>query len=180
MLLILRDSIPRKVRRSFWDAGLLGGGGPGFVGLERTSPLNSEGHVLEILGEVRLLHVWLEEHDRPYTEYIEANLHFAVTSLQVDYTSSARFDERLDITTWAEWVGGASLHMAYRVSSGDELKVSHPLLRACSGRLHAGSSCVGRAAADSLRGRHLVHVHVALRVGNRDALGVEAGFHCAV
>jgi len=68
--------------------------------------------------------IWLEEHDRPYTEYIEANLHFAVTSLQVDYTSSARFDERLDITTWAEWVGGASLHMAYRVSSGDELKVS--------------------------------------------------------
>jgi len=67
---------------------------------------------------------WLEEHDRPYTAYLEQGLHFAVTRAELDYHRSARFDDRLEITTWIEWVRGASLCMGYRVHRGDELLVS--------------------------------------------------------
>ena len=64
--------------------------------------------------------IWLEENDRPYTEYMAMGLHFAVTRAEVDYQLSARFDDRLLITTWAEWVRGASLRMAYRVDRAGE------------------------------------------------------------
>ncbi len=63
---------------------------------------------------------WLEEHDRPYTDYLADGLHFAVTRIEVDYHHSARFDDRLRITTWLEWVRGASLRMAYRVECGED------------------------------------------------------------
>lgn len=66
---------------------------------------------------------WLEQHDRPYSLYVADGLHFAVTHADVDYRRSARFDDRLRITTWLEWVHGASLRMAYRVECGDELLV---------------------------------------------------------
>ncbi len=58
---------------------------------------------------------WLREHDRPYTHYMELGLHFAVTHAELDYHVGARFDDLLTITTWAEWVRGASLRMAYTV-----------------------------------------------------------------
>jgi acyl-CoA thioester hydrolase len=58
---------------------------------------------------------WLEEHDRPYTHWLERGLHFAVTHSEVDYHRAARFDDRLQIQTWLEWIRGASLRMAYRV-----------------------------------------------------------------
>jgi acyl-CoA thioester hydrolase len=64
--------------------------------------------------------VWLREHDRPYTHYMELGLHFAVTRSEVDHHGSARFDDLLVITTGAEWVRGASLRMAYRVDCGEQ------------------------------------------------------------
>ena len=64
--------------------------------------------------------VWLEEHDRPYAYYMDLGLHFAVTRCEVDYTLGARFDDLLVVTTWAEWVHGASLRMAYTVERGDQ------------------------------------------------------------
>jgi len=67
---------------------------------------------------------WLEEHDRPYGAYLEEGIHFAVTRAEADYRLSARFDDRLEITTWIEWVRGASLCMGYRVCRGDDLLVS--------------------------------------------------------
>ncbi len=67
---------------------------------------------------------WLEEHDQPYTAYMGSDLHFATTRVEVDYHQSARFDDRLLITTWMVWVRGASLRMAYRVENGDRLLVS--------------------------------------------------------
>jgi len=64
---------------------------------------------------------WLEEHDQPYTAWLERGIHFAVTRSEVDYRRAARFDDRLRIHTWLEWVRGASLRMAYRVDCEGEL-----------------------------------------------------------
>lgn len=72
--------------------------------------------------EARVL--WLEEHDQPYAAYIEMDLHFAVTGVEVDYLRSARFDDRVRVATWVEAIRGASLRMAYRITREDELLVT--------------------------------------------------------
>ncbi len=48
------------------------------------------------------------------------DLHFATTRATTDYLLSARFDDPLEITTWVEWIRGASLCMAYRVERQGE------------------------------------------------------------
>ena len=65
--------------------------------------------------------VWLEIHDKSYPEWMEMGLHFAVTHAELDYRQSARFDDRLEVTTWLEWVRGASLAMAYSIVCRGEL-----------------------------------------------------------
>ena len=67
---------------------------------------------------------WLDDHDQPYTKYVEQDIHFATTNVDVHYHRSARFDDRLRITTWCQWARGASLQMAYLVKNGDELVAS--------------------------------------------------------
>jgi acyl-CoA thioester hydrolase len=67
---------------------------------------------------------WLDEHDQPYTEYVEQNIHFATTKVHAEYHYSARFDDILAVTTWLEWVRGASLCMAYRIDCGERLIAS--------------------------------------------------------
>ncbi len=64
--------------------------------------------------------VWMDEHDRPYREYVADAFHFATTSVEVRYHRSAAFDDVLTITTWLEAVRGASLRMAYEILRGDE------------------------------------------------------------
>ena len=68
--------------------------------------------------------VWLETHDKSYPEWIEMDLHFAVTHAQLDYRQSARFDDILEVTTWLEWVRGASLAMAYTIVCRSTLLVT--------------------------------------------------------
>ena len=58
---------------------------------------------------------WMDEHDRPYREYIADGLHFSTTRVDLQYLRSASFDDVLDVATWIEWVGGASLCMAYDI-----------------------------------------------------------------
>lgn len=58
---------------------------------------------------------WLEEHDRPYTDYVDRGIHFAVTRCEVDHHRASRFDDRLEVVAWLEWVGGASLRLGYAV-----------------------------------------------------------------
>ncbi len=77
---------------------------------------------LRYFEEARVL--WLEEHDQPYTAYIDRDLHFAVTRVEVDYNKSASFDDRIEVTTWLEQVRGASLRMAYRITRSDELLIT--------------------------------------------------------
>jgi acyl-CoA thioester hydrolase len=68
--------------------------------------------------------VWLDEHDQPYRAYVAQGLHFATTSLDLRYHRAAVFDDEIEITTWLEWVRGASLRMAYRLRRGAELLVT--------------------------------------------------------
>jgi acyl-CoA thioester hydrolase len=68
--------------------------------------------------------VWLETHDRSYPEWIERGLHLAVTHVEVDYRQSARFDDKLEITTWLDHIRGASLAMAYVIVSESNLLVT--------------------------------------------------------
>jgi len=74
---------------------------------------------VRFLEEARV--VWMDEHDRPYREYAAEGLHFATTAIELRYLRSAVFDDVLAITTWPEWVRGASLRMAYEIRRGDEL-----------------------------------------------------------
>lgn len=59
---------------------------------------------------------WMDDHDRPYRDYVAEGLHFATTRVEIDYRRSATFDDALEISTWMEWVRGASLRMAYDVT----------------------------------------------------------------
>jgi acyl-CoA thioester hydrolase len=68
--------------------------------------------------------VWLETHDESYREWMAKGLHFAVTHAELDYHQPARFDDVLEVTTWLEWVRGASLAMAYTIARGGELLVT--------------------------------------------------------
>src|SRR5262245_14020883 len=68
--------------------------------------------------------VWLDEHHRPYREYMAEDLHFATTRVEVDYHRPAAYDDVVRIATWLEWVRGASLRMGYEIRRGEELLVS--------------------------------------------------------
>ena len=90
-----------------------------------------ETDAMTVVHHANYLHVferarveWLREHDQPYTEYVAQDIHFAVTQARVSYHRSSRFDDLLHITTWVEWVRGASLSMAYRVERDGELIAS--------------------------------------------------------
>jgi acyl-CoA thioester hydrolase len=64
---------------------------------------------------------WMDAHDRPYRDYVADGLHFATTHVEIDYQRSAAFDDMLEISTWMEWVRGASLRMAYVVKRQGEV-----------------------------------------------------------
>ncbi len=67
---------------------------------------------------------WMDEHDRPYRDYVAQDRHFATTEVAVRYARSAAFDEMLDVDCWVEWVRGASLCMAYEIRRDDEVLVT--------------------------------------------------------
>ncbi len=67
---------------------------------------------------------WLDEHHRSYREYVAERQHFATTHVEVDYYRSAAFDDEIDITAWLEWIRGASLRMAYRLTTAEGLIAS--------------------------------------------------------
>ena len=57
--------------------------------------------------------VWLDEHDVPYREVVAQGLHYATTRVEVSYHRSTKFDDEVEISTWLDWVRGASLRMGY-------------------------------------------------------------------
>ena len=64
---------------------------------------------------------FLDEHDRPYREYVAQDLHFAVTTLELRYQRAARFDDVVETVVWLEWVRGASMRIAYELRRGEDL-----------------------------------------------------------
>lgn len=64
---------------------------------------------------------WLDEHDRPYREYVDQGLQFAVTRVELDFHKPARFDDVVEVAVWLAWVRGASLGMAYALTCGGAL-----------------------------------------------------------
>jgi acyl-CoA thioester hydrolase len=62
---------------------------------------------------------WMDEHHRPYREYVAEGLHFATTRVEVDYRRGLRFDDEVEIAVWLAWARGASLRMEYALSRID-------------------------------------------------------------
>lgn len=61
---------------------------------------------------------WMDEHHRPYREYVAEGRHFATTHVEVDYHRALTFDDEVEIAVWLDWVRGASLRMGYRLEAG--------------------------------------------------------------
>jgi acyl-CoA thioester hydrolase len=83
---------------------------------------------MQVVHHARYVHylelariAFLDEHDRPYIEYVNEGLNFAVTRVDVLYRASARFDDRLAVTCWTDWVKRASLGIGYVIRRGDDL-----------------------------------------------------------
>jgi acyl-CoA thioester hydrolase len=64
---------------------------------------------------------WLEQHDRPYGDYVALGIHLATTRVEVDYLRPLRFADEVAVCTWLEWIRHASLRLAYALVSGDAL-----------------------------------------------------------
>ncbi len=62
---------------------------------------------------------WLDEHDQPYRTYAEQGLHYATTHVEIDFRSSTRFDDVIEITAWLDWVRGASMRIDYELTCND-------------------------------------------------------------
>ena len=112
---------------------------------------------------------WMDEHDRPYREYIASGRHFSTTRVEVDYLRAAGFDDVLEIATWLDWVRGASLAMVYEIKrAGEPIAVARtehamvdgsgrpcripPERRANLLRVAAGESPGGRSRSAARRG----------------------------
>lgn len=68
--------------------------------------------------------LWMDEHHRPYREYVAEGLHFATTRVELDYARGVKFDEQIEISVWAAWVRGASLRMEYLLRSANGVVAS--------------------------------------------------------
>ena len=83
---------------------------------------------MQIVHHARYVHylelariVFLDEHDRPYREYVAEGLHYAVTGMQLEYQMAARFDDRLEVTCWLDWLKRVSLGIGYAIRRGPDL-----------------------------------------------------------
>ena len=83
---------------------------------------------MQIVHHARYVHylelariVFLDEHDRPYREYVAEGLHYAVTSVEIDYQTAARFDDRLEVTCWIDWLKRVSLAIGYVIRRGTDV-----------------------------------------------------------
>jgi acyl-CoA thioester hydrolase len=64
---------------------------------------------------------WMDRFHEPYRSYVQRDLHFAVTRVEVRYLLAAAFDDELEVSTWLDAIRGASLRMVYSVRRGEEL-----------------------------------------------------------
>lgn len=64
---------------------------------------------------------FMNEHDRPYLEYVAQGYHMPVTRIAVSYKRACRFADAIDIHCWLAWARHASLGFAYRLTVDDQL-----------------------------------------------------------
>lgn len=64
---------------------------------------------------------FLEQHDQPYQRYVEQGLHVAVIRVETRYHRSLRFDDRVTVACWLEWVKGVSLGFRYALHCQEQL-----------------------------------------------------------
>jgi acyl-CoA thioester hydrolase len=76
---------------------------------------------IKLFEEARVL--FLQEHDRPYTEYINVGRQFVVTRVDAEYLIPARFDDPLEVEIAAQWIAGASAGFIYQVRRASDLLV---------------------------------------------------------
>lgn len=83
---------------------------------------------MQIVHHARYVHYlelarieFLDEHDRPYREYVAEGLHYAVTGVAIDYHMAARFDDRLEVTCWITWLKRVSLAIGYAIRRGGDV-----------------------------------------------------------
>lgn len=67
---------------------------------------------------------FLAEHDRPYTEYVDAGFHVPVTRAAVSYKRPTRFADEIEISCWLSWAREASLGFAYLLTVKGQLVAS--------------------------------------------------------
>ena len=76
------------------------------------------GHYLRYLEIARI--AWMDEHDRPYRDVVAEGFHFTTMRVDVEYLRPAAFDDILVVSTWIDWVRGASLAMEYEITRAGE------------------------------------------------------------
>jgi acyl-CoA thioester hydrolase len=63
---------------------------------------------------------FLQEHDQPYTRYVESGIHVVVTRVELLLRRATRFDETLAVEGWLSRVRNASFSFAYQIRCGEE------------------------------------------------------------
>lgn len=67
---------------------------------------------------------FLQEHDEPYSQYVEQGIHVVVTRVEIKLRRATRFDELLGVTGWLERVRHASFSFGYVIDCGGELSAN--------------------------------------------------------
>lgn len=78
---------------------------------------------------------WMREQGRSYRSMEEEGLALAVTSVEIQYHVSARYDDWIEIETRLEKLGKASISLAYRLFRVDPEGKRGPLLASARTRL---------------------------------------------
>ncbi|MDB4977486.1 MAG: hypothetical protein JWN48_5827 [Myxococcaceae bacterium] len=67
---------------------------------------------------------YLEQHDRPYLQYVADGFHMPVTRVAVHYKRPTRFADIIEITGWLAWARQASFGFGYRLTVAGQLVAS--------------------------------------------------------
>ena len=64
---------------------------------------------------------FLEQHDEPYTRYVERGFHVVVTRVDIQLKRATRFQETLQVICWLERVRNVTLVFGYQIRCADAL-----------------------------------------------------------
>jgi len=64
---------------------------------------------------------FLEEHDVPYTAYMQKGIHICVTSLGVEYLRPCYFNDTVNVVCWLEWVKNTSMKFKYVLKANNNI-----------------------------------------------------------